>query len=55
MFQNDTIVYPKESAWFGTYDVGKIFKSMKETLVYKDDYQTKLLFTKVQPKLRFEG
>jgi len=37
-FQNDTIVYPKESEWFGTYNVGnKEITLMKDTKVYKED------------------
>ena len=38
MFQNDTIVYPKESPWFATYNVGnKQLTNMKDTIVYKND------------------
>jgi len=37
-FQNDTIVYPKESEWFGTYNVGNTeITAMKDTKVYKED------------------
>jgi palmitoyl-protein thioesterase len=37
-FQNDSVIYPNESSWFGTYDVGQtVVTKMRDTLVYKND------------------
>ena len=37
-FQNDTIIYPKETSQFGTINVGsKTVTPMEETEVYKND------------------
>jgi len=37
-FQNDTVVYPKESEWFGSYDVGNTeITLMEDSIVYKED------------------
>ena len=37
-FQNDTVIYPKDSTWFGTYNVGnKNITHMRDTKVYKED------------------
>lgn len=38
MFTNDTVINPKETAWFGYYDENMNLKDMSETQLYQEDY-----------------
>lgn len=38
MFTNDTVINPKETAWFGYYDENLNLKDMTETPLYQEDY-----------------
>ena len=39
MFEDDTMIIPKETAWFGFYDVdGETLVKMEDSDFYKQDY-----------------
>ena len=38
MFELDTVLYPRETAWFGYYDAQGNLLSMEETELYQQDY-----------------
>jgi len=38
MFTNDTVINPKETAWFGYYDENLKLRDMTETPLYQEDY-----------------
>jgi len=38
MFKSDTMINPKETAWFGYYDENLKLRDMTETPLYQEDY-----------------
>lgn len=38
MFTEDTVIYPRETAWFGYFDSKMELLKMEDTDLYKDDY-----------------
>mmetsp|Transcript_78406 Transcript_78406/g.91640 ORF Transcript_78406/g.91640 Transcript_78406/m.91640 type:complete len:81 (+) Transcript_78406:2-244(+) len=38
MNSNDTMISPKETAWFGYYDENKELRDMTELPLYQEDY-----------------